>query len=231
MSTIYLDNAATSFPKPEGVSEAMVRYLTEVGAPLNRSAYQNAQEAELVALSLRERLKRFFQFPEKCSVFTVCAAFFSQPSEIPVNIVIALYSGLCTEDPSVHCHYKSSERPSRCRGTSRGTCGRRDIPVHTPYLTVGGRIVFIAAGDKMRDGCKALTNVRKGCLNSFYILHNRFRSAKNRPVKGLEHIMLAAAADKECTVYVTCCQRTDLIGSGKSEQRRYIAYIHGITSC
>ena len=67
MSTIYLDNAATSFPKPEGVSEAMVRYLTEVGAPLNRSAYQNAQEAELVALSLRERLKRFFHFPEKAT--------------------------------------------------------------------------------------------------------------------------------------------------------------------
>ena len=31
MDTIYLDNAATSFPKPEGVAEAMVRYLTEVG--------------------------------------------------------------------------------------------------------------------------------------------------------------------------------------------------------
>ena len=26
MNTIYLDNAATSFPKPEGVAEAMVRF-------------------------------------------------------------------------------------------------------------------------------------------------------------------------------------------------------------
>ena len=43
MDTIYLDNAATSFPKPEGVAEAMVRYLTEVGAPLNRSVYGRAQ--------------------------------------------------------------------------------------------------------------------------------------------------------------------------------------------
>ncbi len=65
MKTIYLDNAATSFPKPEGVAKAMVRYLTEVGAPMNRSVYQNAQEAELTTLSLRERLKGFFQFPEK----------------------------------------------------------------------------------------------------------------------------------------------------------------------
>ena len=67
METIYLDNAATSFPKPEGVAKAMVRYLTEVGAPLNRSVYQNAQEAELVTLSLREQLKSFFHFPEKAT--------------------------------------------------------------------------------------------------------------------------------------------------------------------
>ena len=67
MNTIYLDNAATSFPKPDAVADAMVRYLREVGAPLNRSVYQNAQEAELVTLSLREGLKRFFHFPEKAT--------------------------------------------------------------------------------------------------------------------------------------------------------------------
>ena len=67
MNTIYLDNAATSFPKPETVAKAMVRYLNEVGAPLNRSVYQNAQDAELVTLSLREQLKRFFHFPEKAT--------------------------------------------------------------------------------------------------------------------------------------------------------------------
>jgi cysteine desulfurase family protein len=67
MNTIYLDNAATSFPKPETVAKAMVRYLNEVGAPLNRSVYQNAQDAELVTLSLREQLKCFFHFPEKAT--------------------------------------------------------------------------------------------------------------------------------------------------------------------
>lgn len=67
MDTIYLDNAATSFPKPEAVTEAMVRYMRQVGAPLNRSVYRNAQEAELVTLSLREQLKRFFHFGEKAT--------------------------------------------------------------------------------------------------------------------------------------------------------------------
>ena len=67
MNTIYLDNAATSFPKPEAVAKAMVRYLTEVGAPLNRSVYGAAQEAELTTLSLREQLNQFFHFPEKAT--------------------------------------------------------------------------------------------------------------------------------------------------------------------
>lgn len=63
MDTIYLDNAATSFPKPEGVSAAMKTYLDQVGATINRSVYGSAQDAGLVTLQLRERLKRLFHFP------------------------------------------------------------------------------------------------------------------------------------------------------------------------
>ena len=64
MKTIYLDNAATSFPKPEGVSKAMKTYLDQVGATINRSVYGSAQDAGLVTLQLRERLKKLFHFPE-----------------------------------------------------------------------------------------------------------------------------------------------------------------------
>ena len=63
MDTIYLDNAATSFPKPEGVSAAMKQYLDQVGATINRSVYGSAQDAGLVTLQLRQRLKRLFHFP------------------------------------------------------------------------------------------------------------------------------------------------------------------------
>ena len=63
MTPIYLDNAATSFPKPEGVSGAMKTYLDQVGATVNRSVYGAAQEAGLVTLRLRQRLKGLFHFP------------------------------------------------------------------------------------------------------------------------------------------------------------------------
>lgn len=39
MHTIYLDNGATSFPKPPAVAAEMARYLTEVGASINRGVY------------------------------------------------------------------------------------------------------------------------------------------------------------------------------------------------
>lgn len=63
MQTIYMDNAATSYPKPEGVSAAMKAYLDEVGATINRSVYRSAQDAGLVTLQLRQRLKKIFHFP------------------------------------------------------------------------------------------------------------------------------------------------------------------------
>ena len=64
METIYLDNAATSFPKPEGVSSAMKMYMDHVGATINRSVYGSAQDAGLVTLQLRESLARLFHFTE-----------------------------------------------------------------------------------------------------------------------------------------------------------------------
>ena len=62
MQTIYLDNGATSFPKPEGVSQAMKNYMDRVGATINRSVYGSAQDAGLVTLQLRESAAKLFHF-------------------------------------------------------------------------------------------------------------------------------------------------------------------------
>ena len=64
MPAIYMDNAATSFPKPEGVSSSMKTYMDEVGATINRSVYGTAQDAGLTTLLLRESAAKLFHFPE-----------------------------------------------------------------------------------------------------------------------------------------------------------------------
>ena len=65
---IYLDNAATSFPKAPLVSERMKYYLDSVGVSINRGVYAAAQEAGLEALTLREQLAAFFHHPDPTHV-------------------------------------------------------------------------------------------------------------------------------------------------------------------
>lgn len=57
---LYLDNAATSFPKPRTVTDAMVRYATELGASAGRGAYQEAIETGALIHECRRRLNRLF---------------------------------------------------------------------------------------------------------------------------------------------------------------------------
>jgi cysteine desulfurase family protein len=51
---IYLDNAATSWPKPESVYRAVDHYLREIGGPNGRSGYREALEANRIV----ERARR-----------------------------------------------------------------------------------------------------------------------------------------------------------------------------
>jgi cysteine desulfurase family protein len=69
---LYLDNAATSFPKPRAVTDAMVHYATEIGASAGRGAYQEAIESSRVLSDCRKRLNTLFngQKPEHF-VFTL----------------------------------------------------------------------------------------------------------------------------------------------------------------
>lgn len=53
----YFDNAATSFPKPAGVYEAMLRYATDLGASA-RGRYAEAVESGRLVDQCRERLCR-----------------------------------------------------------------------------------------------------------------------------------------------------------------------------
>src|SRR5689334_507533 len=48
LKRIYLDNAATSWPKPEAVYEASDHYLREIGAPNGRSSYGQAMESNRI---------------------------------------------------------------------------------------------------------------------------------------------------------------------------------------
>ena len=56
MRTVYLDNAATSYPKAPGVGAAMADYIECVGCNIGRGGYQRAYDAAGGVLEVRERL-------------------------------------------------------------------------------------------------------------------------------------------------------------------------------
>jgi cysteine desulfurase family protein len=71
---IYLDNSATSWPKPPEVKEAMVKFMEEIGANPGRSGHLLSIEAARILYETRESLATLFhvQDPSRI-VFTLNA--------------------------------------------------------------------------------------------------------------------------------------------------------------
>jgi len=69
---IYFDNAATSFPKPPEVFEAMTKFMAEAGGNPGRSGHRMATGAEAMLLEARNAISKFFghKDPSRC-IFTL----------------------------------------------------------------------------------------------------------------------------------------------------------------
>ncbi len=71
---IYLDNAATSWPKPPQVKEAMNRFMEEIGANPGRSGHSLSIEAARIIYEARESLSVLFHVKDSSRiVFTLNA--------------------------------------------------------------------------------------------------------------------------------------------------------------
>lgn len=66
--SIYLDNAATSFPKPEQVYQAVNHALREVGASPGRGGHRRSLEAGRIMFLAREAVARLFSIPDSSRI-------------------------------------------------------------------------------------------------------------------------------------------------------------------
>lgn len=80
---IYLDNAATSWPKPPAVVDAMQRFMHDVGANPGRSGHRRANAAERVRFDAREALAELFGVSDPMRVV------FTLNATTALNMVIA----------------------------------------------------------------------------------------------------------------------------------------------
>lgn len=102
---IYLDNSATSFPKPRSVVQAMSNYINNYGASPGRSAHALSVKAAREVFETRELLAEFFNLDNSERVI------FSANATLALNIVIkgALKQG----DHAIisHMDHNSVHRP------------------------------------------------------------------------------------------------------------------------
>lgn len=64
MRRIYFDNAATSFPKPPSVPQAMADYAIKVGASAGRGAYAEAMESRRIIADCRKKIAELINAPD-----------------------------------------------------------------------------------------------------------------------------------------------------------------------
>ena len=72
MERVYLDNAATSFPKAPGTGEAMRKFIDEDGVNLYRTASRKAEDAWSRIFALRSLIADLYHYPHpECIAFTM----------------------------------------------------------------------------------------------------------------------------------------------------------------
>lgn len=111
---IYLDHAATSFPKPEAVYQAVDKYQRHLGASPGRGAYRRALEAEQVLFETRRSLGALFNITDVTRiVFT---------SNVTESLNLALKGFLRPGDHVIttHLEHNALWRPLKVLERDRG---------------------------------------------------------------------------------------------------------------
>jgi cysteine desulfurase family protein len=80
--TVYLDNAATTYPKPASVYRAVRHAMEEIGATPGRGAHRRAREASAVVSSARQKAAALLGIPEPDRVI------FTKNATEGINLVV-----------------------------------------------------------------------------------------------------------------------------------------------
>lgn len=134
---IYLDNAATSFPKPPGVIEAMVAYARDLGVPA-RGGYAEVKETARLVDLCRQRVCRFIggEKPEHV-VFTL-----NTTDAMNMAIHGVLRHALRTSRQPIHVITSELDHNSALRPLNAfiESCGGRVMQTGVPFDPTTGRI-------------------------------------------------------------------------------------------
>ena len=163
---IYLDNAATSFPKAPGVAEAVLGALNGVGGSPGRASHRFAQEGSRIVFQAREACARLFgvSAPERL-IFTKNATEalnLAILGRVPAGGSVAL-SGL---------EHNAVMRPLRHLEATRGVrllvvpfdaCGRPEPGALAAALGARPDLMVLTAASNVTGGCPPVGEIAARC--------------------------------------------------------------------
>lgn len=111
---VYLDNAATSYPKPQVVYDAVLSYMQNIGVSPGRGTYREARRAEDIVRNTREAIAELFSVPDSSRVIVT--------SNITESLNLALFGFLRQGDHVIttEMEHNALWRPLRFLERERG---------------------------------------------------------------------------------------------------------------
>jgi cysteine desulfurase / selenocysteine lyase len=163
---IYLDNAATSFPKPPNVYDAVNAFMRDIGASAGRSAHRGAVEAGRIVFSARERLASLFKVKQaERIIFTLNAT-------ESLNTVLMAMVGPGETVLTSSMEHNSVMRPLRRLEKERGAkvsvipCkkdGRFDLALWDAALAQRPKIAIVNHGSNVTGAIAPIGEVGRLC--------------------------------------------------------------------
>ncbi len=163
---IYFDNAATTFPKPPEVIDAVTHYMRDIGCNINRSSYSGAYEAGDAVLETRCRLKELFNAPDERNII------FTENVTMSLNMVI---KGLVRQGD--HVLTTSAEHNAVMRPLVRmaeegvisidriacDACGFTDADMVDKYLTDRTKLVVMSHASNVNGVIRPIAGIGRLC--------------------------------------------------------------------
>ena len=142
MKEIYADHAATTFPRPPQVSDAMSSYLLDIGCSPGRGGYRRSLDAARLVYETRTLLAQFFNVPQPEQVV------FTPSITYSLNLLI---KGLL--QPGDHVVISSMEHNSVVRPLTR-LARERAIELDVLQCNTDGTLDPIQVKNALKDKTK-----------------------------------------------------------------------------
>ena len=180
---LYLDNAATSFPKPPEVIEAMRTYAEDLGASAGRGAYREAVETGEIVTRCRRTWARLINAPApETVVFTLNCS-----EALNLAIKGCLHSGKQPGAALPHCVATAMDHNSVLRPlnglAARGEIEFTIVPANSPGGRVRSDDVVAAIRSNTKLICLPHASNVTGAIQPVEEIALRLRKAVGPPVR------------------------------------------------